>query len=80
VDRRIVLKTLTGPQAGLRRIVGTERQLLTEGGLQTLPQQVEDVSFSTHDAPARLLISRSRYHLYSEVLPERVTPHDSSGI
>lgn len=76
-DKRIVLKWLTGPLAGLKAIQGTASQLLADTGLTELPVRVDEVDFRTHTAPARLLAHREAYILYVE---EIVAPGASSSV
>ena len=77
VDKRVVLRTLTGQWAGKREIQGTVSQLYRDIGVKKLPMQVEDVDFGDHRGPAKLMYQMNHYVLYAEVVPP--TPMEPSN-
>lgn len=76
-DKRIVLKTLTGKNAGHRAIQGTCSQMFGETGLTAMPQHIDDVDFGDHSGSCRLMYEKNSYVLYVEC--EAVAPAEDDG-
>ena len=68
IDRRVVLRHMTGAYAGLWRIMGTRSQYSADASVP-LPLLVPDVDFITHRGSAVLSSLHPRYALYIEQAP-----------
>lgn len=65
-EKRIMLRTTTGPLAGLRRIMGTTGEMYKDLGVRDLPTRFETVDFGSHQAPAVLSHVGKNYVAYTE--------------